>query len=121
MTEPLPSWLPIQNGLYGWAVGSVAPYGAGYADPAFRFDPIENSVELRGLWVVTASFGAGGVPVVAPPKLAPTKGTEIFNVFSNFGVIRIDVLTTGSIIVQQAFTGGAGQWFSFTGIKWYLT
>jgi hypothetical protein len=117
-----PSWVPF-IGLPGWTLTNLSKHtdvNYGLA-PAYRHDPEEDSVELRGLLVVNAASPLG---ITFPLKLSPLAPN---------GMIYAGSRSTAgsSAYLQIAVVGGAvgfgsavgftiGDHISLAGVKWYL-
>lgn len=90
---PLPGWQPISTDT-GWTLTNCSPYGSGWADPEFKFDPETGQVEVRGFFQISGASPSVTIPV----HLRPTAGHEMTDCRIYNGAestTRLEILTTG--------------------------
>lgn len=121
----------VESALAGFggvaAPGAWTSVGAGGGAPAFatgwanfggirvvQFRKVGVEVKLRGVGNTTSARVATDPVFVLPVGSRPTS-QEVFACVGGSGLIRVDVKTDGSVIVQQAMA--AGVFLSLSGIK----
>lgn len=103
-----PSWTNFTFGT------NVAAYGNGWATPSWYQDP-NGRVHFRGLLQTTGSVAGGEQIVSAVP--VPSTGDVMFGQLqSGGGVVRVDVNSSGQVILQTSL--GSGAWFTLDGISY---
>lgn len=110
------------NGLLGgdWATPTYgsnwADYGGAYG--GVRYRKFGDMVMLTGLANTT---GAGDAVIATLPAGYIPSVHRVFAVASHYGVIRLDVNSTGTITTPGTSFSGSGQWISLNGVVFFTS